>query len=86
MCVGGLDILWIATSADKEASDVRNGSGDADASVLFNLSGFKICAQTMRDGEWWLAIETASTRAACRSCGVFGVGNGALRVSGLDRG
>jgi transposase len=78
--VGGLDILWIAKSADEEASDVRNGSGDADASVLFNLSGFRVRAQAMHEGEWWLAIETSSTRAACRSCGVFGVGNGRRRV------
>lgn len=80
MRVGGLDILWIAKSADEEASDVRNGSGDADASVLFNLSGFRVRAQAMNEGEWWLAIETSSTRAACRSCGVFGVGNGRRRV------
>ncbi len=57
-----------------------NGSGDADASVLFNLGAFKVRAQTMRDGEWWLAVETDRTRAGCPSCGVFGVGNGRRRV------
>ncbi|MEO5724283.1 MAG: ISL3 family transposase [Ilumatobacteraceae bacterium] len=48
--------------------------------MLFNLSGFAVRAQTMHDGEWWLAIETVASRAACRSCGVFGVGNGRRRV------
>jgi transposase len=65
---------------DQEAPDVGNGSGDADASVLFNLGAFKVRAQTMRDGEWWLAVETDRTRAGCPSCGVFGVGNGRRRV------
>ncbi len=59
---------------------MRNGSGDADASVLFNLSGFAVRAQTMHEGEWWLAVETSEARSACRSCGVFGVGNGRRRV------
>lgn len=57
-----------------------NGSGGADASVLFNLDGFKVVAQTMRDGEWWLLIETTQTRAGCPSCGVIGIGNGRRRV------
>lgn len=35
-----------------EPPDVGNGSGGADASVLFNLSKFKVVAQTMRDSEW----------------------------------
>ncbi len=59
---------------------MRNGSGDADASVLFNLCGFAVRAQMMHEGEWWLAIETLEARSACRSCGVFGVGNGRRRV------
>lgn len=57
-----------------------NGSGGADASVLFNLSEFKIVAQTMRNGEWWLLIETTQTRAGCPSCAVIGTGNGRRRV------
>ena len=57
-----------------------NGSGGADASVLFNLFEFKVVAQTMRDGEWWLLVETTRTRAGCPSCGVIGMGNGRRRV------
>ena len=57
-----------------------NGSGGADASVLFNLDGFKVVAHTMRDGEWWLLIETTQTRSGCPSCGVIGIGNGRRRV------
>lgn len=59
---------------------MENGSDDASASVLFGLAGFVVRAQTMRDGEWWLAVETSTTRAACPGCGVFGVGNGRRRV------
>jgi len=59
---------------------VGNGSGGADASVLFNLSEFKVVAQTMRDGEWWPLIETSRPRAGCLSCWVIGGGNGGRRV------
>jgi hypothetical protein len=62
-----------------EASDVRNANG-ADASVLFGMPGFKVRAQTMDQGEWWLAIETLESRAARPSCGMFGVGNARRRV------
>ncbi|MCY7301133.1 MAG: ISL3 family transposase [Ilumatobacteraceae bacterium] len=44
------------------------------------MSEFKVVAQTMRDGEWWLLIETSRTRAGCLSCGVIGGGNGRRRV------
>lgn len=57
-----------------------NGSGGADASVLFNLFEFKVVAQTMHNGEWWLLVETGRTRAGCLSCGVIGTGNGRRRV------
>ncbi len=56
---------------------MENGSEGANASVLFGMSGFRVCAQTMHEGEWLLAVETRTVRAACPSCGVFGVGNGA---------
>ena len=59
---------------------MENGSEGANASVLFGLAGFVVRAQTMHDGEWWLAVETTTMRAACPSCGVFGVGNGRRRV------
>ena len=52
---------------------MRNGSGDADASVLFGMHGFRVRAQTMDEGEWWLAVETGNARAGCPSCGVFDV-------------
>ncbi len=63
-----------------------NGSGGADASVLFNLDGFKVVAHTMRDGEWCLLIETTQTRSGCPSCGVIGIGNGRHRVLVRDLG
>ncbi len=59
---------------------MENGSEGANASVLFGLSGFRVRAQTMHEGEWLLAVETRTVRAACPSCGVFGVGNGRRQV------
>ena len=59
---------------------MENGSEGANASVLFGLPGFVVCAQTMHEGEWMLAVETIRSRSACPSCGVFGVGNGRRRV------
>lgn len=59
---------------------MENGSEGANASVLFGMPGFVVAAQTMRDDEWWLAVETTATRAACPTCGVFGVANGRRRV------
>ena len=34
-------------------------------------------SRAMRDGEWWLLIETTRTRAGCLSCRVIGVGTAA---------
>lgn len=59
---------------------MENGSEDANASMLFGMPGFFVRAQTRRDDEWWLAVETTQERSACPTCGVFGVGNGRRRV------
>lgn len=36
----------------EDASDVRNGSGEADASVLFGMPGVRVCVQTMNRSGW----------------------------------
>ncbi|MEZ5273080.1 MAG: transposase family protein [Ilumatobacteraceae bacterium] len=65
---------------EQEASDVGNGSDAVGVAALLGMHDFVVTAQTERDGEVWLAIETTTTRLACPSCGVFGVGNGRRRV------
>ena len=57
-----------------------NGSDAVGVAALLGMHDFVVTAQTERDGEVWLAIETTTTRLACPSCGVFGVGNGRRRV------
>ena len=53
--------------------------GSDDASALVGMPGFVVRAQVLRDGEWWLAVETATERAWCPSCGVRAVGHGRAR-------
>jgi len=65
---------------EREASDMENGSDVAGVAALLGMHGFVVTGQTVRDGEVWLAVETTATRLACPSCGVFGIGNGRLRV------
>jgi transposase len=36
-------------------------------------------AQVLRDGEWWLLVETRADRAWCPRCGVRAVGHGRSR-------
>ena len=57
-----------------------NGGDAAEVAALLGMHGFVVTAQTVRDGEVWLAIETTTTRLACPTCGVFGIGNGRRRV------
>ena len=59
---------------------MEHGSDAAGVAALLGMHGFVVTAQTVRDGEVWLAIETTTTRLACPSCGVFGIGNGRRRV------
>jgi transposase len=64
---------------------VGKGSGEqTGATALVGLDGFVVLSQTRRDGEVWLLVETTESRAACRHCGVFGVGNGRRHVMVRD--
>lgn len=59
---------------------MEHGSDAAGMAALLGMHGFVVTAQTVRDGEHWLAIETTTTRLACPDCGVIGIGNGRRRV------
>jgi hypothetical protein len=60
---------------------VGNGSGgDAGATALVGLDGFVVTAQTVRDGEHWLLVETTTAQAWCAGCGVRAAGNGRRNV------
>lgn len=39
-----------------------------------------VVAQVLRDGEWWLAVETEVDRAWCPRCGVRAIGHGRSRA------
>jgi len=54
--------------------------GSDDATVLVGMPDLVVGAQVLRDGEWWLLVETRADRAWCLSCGVRAVGHGRSRV------
>lgn len=59
---------------------MEHGSDAAGMAALLGMHGFVVTAQTVRDGEHWLMVETTATRLACPECGVIGAGNGRRRV------
>jgi transposase len=61
---------------------VINGSDDATA--LVGMPELVVGAQILRDGEWWLFVETRTDRAWCRGCGVRAVGHGRSRTTVRD--
>jgi hypothetical protein len=64
---------------------VGNGSGEGSgATALIGLDGFVVAAQTVRDGEHWVLVETTADRVWCHDCGVRAVGNGRRRVTVRD--
>ena len=61
---------------------VINGSDDATA--LVGMPELVVGAQVLRDGEWWLFVETRADRAWCPSCGVRAIGHGRARTMVRD--
>jgi len=59
---------------------MEQGIDAAGVAALLGMDGFVVTAQTVRDGEVWLAVETTVARLACPDCGVIGIGNGRRRV------
>jgi hypothetical protein len=47
-----------------------------DATALVGMPDLVVNAQVLRDGEWWLAVETQADRVWCPGCGVRAVGHG----------
>jgi transposase len=54
--------------------------GIDDATALVGMPEFVVRAQVLRDGEWWLAVETRSGPRWCPGCGVGAVGHGRSRT------
>jgi transposase len=61
---------------------VINGSDDATA--LVGMPELVVGAQVLRNGEWWLFVETTADRAWCPSCGVRATGHGRTRTTVRD--
>ena len=53
--------------------------GSDDATALVGMAELVVGAQLLRDGEWWLSVETCTDRAWCPSCAVRAVGHGRAR-------
>ncbi|MFZ9042104.1 MAG: ISL3 family transposase [Ilumatobacteraceae bacterium] len=58
--------------------------GIDDATALVGMPELVVCAQVVRDGEWWLAVETPPGPQWCPGCGVRAVGHGRTRTTVRD--
>jgi transposase len=58
--------------------------GSGAVSALMRLDGFRVRAQTLEAGEWWLAVETTAERVGCEGCGTRAAGHGRRRVQVRD--
>ena len=58
--------------------------GSDELTALVGLPGLVVRAQVLRDGEWWLAVETPSGPRWCPNCGVRAVGHGRGRSTVRD--
>lgn len=54
--------------------------GIDNATALVGMSELVVRAQVLRDGEWWLAVETWPGLRWCPGCGVRAVGHGRNRT------
>jgi transposase len=63
---------------------LSNVYGIDDATALVGMSEFVVRAQVVRDGEWWLAVETPPGPRWCPGCGVRAVGHGRSRTTVRD--
>ena len=58
--------------------------GIDDATALVGMSELVVRGQLLRDGEWWLAVETRRRPHWCPGCGVRAVGHGRARSTLRD--
>lgn len=63
---------------------MSNVYGLDDATALVGTPEFVVRAQLLRDGEWWLAVETPPVPKWRPGCGVRAVGHGRNRTSVRD--
>lgn len=58
--------------------------GTDDATALVGMPELVVRGQLLRDGEWWLAVETPPQPHWCPGCGVRAVGHGRTRSTVRD--
>jgi transposase len=58
--------------------------GTDDATALVGMPDLVVHSQVLRDGEWWLAVETPARPHWCPGCGVRAVGHGRTRSTVRD--
>ena len=58
--------------------------GIDDATALVGMPELVVRGQVLRDGEWWLAVETPPGPRWCPGCGVRAVGHGRNRTMVRD--
>jgi hypothetical protein len=63
---------------------LSNVHGIDDATALVGMPEFVVRAQVLRDGEWWLAVETPPGPQWCPGCGIRAVGHGRSRTTVRD--
>lgn len=63
---------------------MSNVHGIDDATALVGMPGLVVRGQVLRDGEWWLAVETRRGPRWCPGCGVRAVGHGRSRITVRD--
>ena len=63
---------------------MSNVHGIDDATALVGMPELVVRAQVLRDGEWWLAVETRPGPRWCPGCGVRTVGHGRSRTTVRD--
>jgi transposase len=74
----GLAILQVSNNLLKERP-LSKFHGSDDATALVGMPDLVVGAQVLRDGEWWLFVETCIDRAWCPSCAVRAIGHGRSR-------
>jgi hypothetical protein len=75
----GLAILQVSDNLLKERP-LSKFHGSDDATALVGMPDLVVGAQTRRDGELWLLVETRIDRAWCPRCAVRAVGHGRART------
>jgi transposase len=79
----GLAILQMSDVFRRERP-LSNVHGIDDVTALVGMPELVVRGQVLRDGEWWLAVETRPGPQGCPGCGVRAVGHGRSRTTVRD--